>query len=73
MTPAQRDRLKELLTDILAHPLEKRSDLINACSEDAVVRAELQRLLNLHGEIGAFLERPAIPSVPTLMRQLPRS
>jgi hypothetical protein len=59
MTPAQREAVKELLLELLAAPAERQPVILNAIN-DELVRAEVERLLSLRSEAGAFLQGPAV-------------
>ena len=61
MTSDQWERIKELFDAATELPPGERSSFLSrACSGDDAVRAEVQRLLGKHDQMGEFLERPAV-------------
>jgi serine/threonine protein kinase len=67
MTPAQWQRVRELFEAVVdARPTDLRLWL-QAESDDAEVRAEVESLLDHHSRAGSFLNEPVPESVPALL------
>jgi serine/threonine-protein kinase len=67
MTPAQWQRVRELFEAVVdAQPTDLRLWL-QAESDDAEVRAEVESLLDYHSRAGSFLNEPVPESVPALL------
>jgi len=69
MTPAQRQRVRELFEAALEENSAAPSKLrewLEAESSDPAVRAEVESLLNYHSRAGSFLAEPVAEAVPSL-------
>jgi serine/threonine protein kinase len=68
MTPEQRRRARDLFEAALEHePADLVRWLEDAASNDSVVRAEVQSLLEHHSRAGAFLTQPVAEAAPHLL------
>jgi eukaryotic-like serine/threonine-protein kinase len=70
MTPERYQRIGELFDEVLERaPTERAAFLEQACGADAVLRAEVEKLLAHHVESEEFLSRPALQVAATLLAQ----
>jgi len=66
------NRLKDLFLKVLDVPLEERAEfLAQACGPDAQLREQIEAMLQAHGAVDSFLEKPAAAMGPTI-DDLPR-
>jgi len=60
MTPERWQQIEELFHSVAARPaVERTAFLDRACTGDAELRAEVERLLASHDEAGSFIKAPA--------------
>src|SRR5262249_6493030 len=50
----------------IADPAERAAYLDEACAGDAALRQHIEGLLAMHGQLGSFLEAPALGHADTL-------
>ncbi len=67
MTPERWQQIKPLFEQALERPAGQREQfLAQACAGDAILRAQLETLLQSHEEASTFIERPALAQTPHL-------
>lgn len=69
-TPKRHRRIGRLFDEVLEHPPEERASFLErACSGDAGLRADVERLLAHHLEAEEFLSQPAMQVAASLLAQ----
>jgi len=60
-------RVRELFDAAVERPAADRANwLTQTCGNDQTLRAEVERLLEAHGQMGEFIETPALAQLPPL-------
>jgi hypothetical protein len=64
MTPEQWERVKELFEAASSLDAKQQDAFISAACEDDEIRAEVKSLVSEHKQLGSFIEKPVLPSLP---------
>ena len=67
MSNAPKNAQAIFLEAVTNTPAERWSEYLDeACGDDRTLRAEVQRLLDTHGAMGSFMDKPAAAAAPTV-------
>ena len=71
MTPDQHDRVREIYEQaLLIAGAAREQYLTRECADEAEIRGAVERLLDAHGRVPDWLDRPLLGAAPTQFAKL---